>query len=173
MEQPKKRQIAVIALVVVLVAGVWAYKRVSSKGSAPGNIQTDGAVAYTLTSLDLAALKAYHLPIVLAFTGEGCVACAKMEPALQQMHQTYNGKAIVTTVDVWAHPEAVGAFPGQLIPTLFFFNADGTPYQPRRIVPGLSLSYEKDSAGTVLYTYYEGVMDPSVLQQIIEDMLHV
>jgi hypothetical protein len=69
----KPIKIMLVVLVLVLVAGVWTFKQMTSMPSVGGAAQAGAAASDALdaTTLDLAGLQRHGLPILLNFGGDG------------------------------------------------------------------------------------------------------
>jgi thioredoxin 1 len=68
--------------------------------------------------------------MIIDYGSEGCGPCQSMKPALKSVNAKMRKKAFIKYIDVWEHPEAAHGLPINLIPTQFFWNADGTPFMP-------------------------------------------
>ena len=77
------------------------------------------------TEINLEKLKSYGLPIIIDFGADECIPCKEMAPVLKKLNKEWQGKVIVKFVGVWKYPNAAADFPVQMIPTQFFFNAQG------------------------------------------------
>jgi thioredoxin 1 len=78
--------------------------------------------------INLQALMAKQVPILLEFGRGWCKPCKYMKPILEDMAKTYAGKAIVTTVDMDANKDLVQAFKIRLMPTQVFLTPDGKEF---------------------------------------------
>jgi thioredoxin 1 len=78
--------------------------------------------------IDLKALTAKRVPILLEFGRGWCIPCKYMKPILEDMTKAYNGKAIVTTVDMDANKDLVRSFNIRMMPTQVFLTPDGKEF---------------------------------------------
>ncbi len=78
--------------------------------------------------INLQALFAKRVPIMLEFGRGWCIPCKYMKPILQDMAKTYAGKAIVTTVDMDANKALVRDFKIRMMPTQVFLTPDGKEF---------------------------------------------
>ncbi len=78
--------------------------------------------------IDLKALVAKKIPILLEFGRGWCIPCKYMKPILKDMEQAYAGRAIVTTVDMDANKDLVRAFGIRMMPTQVFLAPGGKEY---------------------------------------------
>ena len=83
-----KRQLIRIIMpifIVILIAGIWVFKN-SNPGSAdsvtPNNSED---FALETEAIDLDALTAYGLPIIIDFGSDSCIPCKEMAPVLETM----------------------------------------------------------------------------------------
>ena len=54
-----------------------------------------------------------------------CIPCKMMAPIIIELQQEYRGRAAVTFIDVWEHPEEARKFLIRTIPTQIFYDAEG------------------------------------------------
>ncbi len=78
--------------------------------------------------IDLKALTAKQVPILLEFGRGWCIPCKYMKPILDDMAKAYSGKAIVTTVDMDANKNLVRDFGIRMMPTQVFLAPDGKEF---------------------------------------------
>lgn len=78
--------------------------------------------------INLQALAAKKVPILLEFGRGWCIPCKYMKPILDDMAQAYTGKAIVTTVDMDANKDLVRDFRIRMMPTQVFLTPDGKEF---------------------------------------------
>jgi len=82
----------------------------------------------TEPKIDLKALTAKRVPILLEFGRGWCVPCKYMKPILDDMGAAYQGKAIVMTVDMDANKDLVRSFGIRMMPTQVFLSPDGKEF---------------------------------------------
>ncbi len=78
--------------------------------------------------IDLKALTAKRVPILLEFGRGWCIPCKYMKPILDDMAKAYSGKAIVSTVDMDANKDLVRDFSIRMMPTQVFLAPDGKEF---------------------------------------------
>ncbi len=124
-------------------------------------------------TFDLTGLLANKMPLVIDFGADTCIPCKEMAPVLAELNQSLRGKAVVKFVDVWKNAAAGQDLPIRVIPTQFFFNADGTPYLPGDQAAaeknGFILYRHKDT-GEHLLTAHEGGLSKEQLLAVMEEM---
>ena len=132
--------------------------------------EQDADFALEAEAIDLAALFAYKLPIIIDFGSDSCIPCQEMAPVLKSANEDYQGKAIIKFVDVWKYTDAANSFPVQVIPTQVFFNADGTPYVPSDDL-GIEFGFysTKDTQEHV-FTVHQGGLTAEQMSKILADM---
>lgn len=79
--------------------------------------------------INLQALMAKQVPILLEFGRGWCKPCKYMKPILEDMSKAYSGKAIVMTVDMDANKDLVRAFRIRMMPTQVFMTPDGKEFR--------------------------------------------
>jgi thioredoxin 1 len=78
--------------------------------------------------IDLNALAAKKIPVLLEFGRGWCIPCKYMKPILNDMAKAFKGSAIVTTVDMDANRNLVRAFRIRMMPTQVFLSPDGKEF---------------------------------------------
>jgi thioredoxin 1 len=78
--------------------------------------------------INLQALAAKRMPVLLEFGRGWCIPCKYMKPILDDMARAYTGKAVVTTVDMDANKDLVRNFRIRMMPTQVFLTPDGKEF---------------------------------------------
>jgi thioredoxin 1 len=78
--------------------------------------------------INLQALVAKRVPVLLEFGRGWCIPCKYMKPILEDMSTAYAGKAIVMTVDMDANKDLVRDFRIRMMPTQVFLMPDGKEF---------------------------------------------
>jgi len=78
--------------------------------------------------INIQALLAKRVPILLEFGRGWCIPCKYMKPILDDMARVYTGKAIVMTVDMDANKDLVRSFRIRMMPTQVFLGPDGKEF---------------------------------------------
>src|SRR5688500_10559388 len=68
-----------------------------------------------------------NLPAIVDFYANWCGPCKLIEPVLEELSTTYEGKLIIYKVDTEAEQELSSVFGIQSIPTLLFIPVNGDP----------------------------------------------
>lgn len=173
MDKRKLIRIIVPIFIVIVIAGIWVFKNSnpSSVDSVPPNNSQDFVLE--TEAIDLDALAAYGLPIIIDFGSDSCTPCKEMAPVLEAMNAEMQEKAIIKFVDVWKHSEAAVGFPIQVIPTQVLINADGTPYVPSEVMDdsGIEFSmYSYKETGEHAFTVHQGGLTEDQMRAILTDM---
>lgn len=168
MNKNKIIKIIVPIVIVAVVAGIWIFKNTQTK---PKDVSVKGAdFALAATAIDLDALKAHELPIIIDFGADSCIPCKEMAPVLKSLNEEMQGKAIIKFVDVWKYAEAAADFPVQVIPTQVIFDADGKPYTPSKDL-GIELAmYSAKDTGEHIFTVHQGGLTEEQMRAILKDM---
>lgn len=171
-------KILIPILVVAAIAAVWMLKNVkdnkpqaetTTAGTAAGEITPGDFDLNADESLDVEALKAYKLPILIEFGAEWCGPCQTMAPIIKALNEELRGRAIVKFVDTDEYWSIASQYDFEYIPTQLFINADGTPYNPPNAAQlGLDLHY--DDGGELLFTTHSNIFTKEELLTILEDM---
>lgn len=181
MDKRKALRIAAPVLVVLVIAGIWAYKNFGTD-NAETPLPSAGAGGVALTeeekidfaldasAFDLEKLKSYGLPIIVDFGAEWCGPCRDFKPVLEAIHTEMLGKAIIKYVDTDTYAELAREFPVTVIPTQVFISADGTPYMPSGDLGIDFLNYTDKDSGETVFTVHEGGLTTEQLRAILTDM---
>jgi thioredoxin 1 len=78
--------------------------------------------------IDLPALLARRMPVLLEFGRGWCIPCKYMKPILDDMAKAYTGKAIVMNVDMDANKNLVRDFKIIAMPTQVFLTPEGKEF---------------------------------------------
>ena len=54
-----------------------------------------------------------------------CIPCKMMAPIMEKLTRDYEGKAVVTFIDVWENPDEAKYYKISSIPTQIFFDKEG------------------------------------------------
>lgn len=189
------QRIVVVAIIVLLVGGVWlaknretvfekgegvAEEQIADAGQETGSDQNDvtgnteaveGYFPLHVTdAIDLEELKSYGLPIIIDFGADSCVPCKEMAPVLEQLNEELKGKAIVLFVDVWKYGELAADFPVQVIPTQILIDAEGNPYAPSENVSVEYMQYTYRDTGELAFTAHQGGITEEQLMEALVEM---
>lgn len=170
MDKKKLIKIILPIFIVIVIAGIWIYKNIgfgSANSVSPSNNED---FVLEIEAVDLDALTAYALPIIIDFGSDSCIPCKAMAPVLKTMNTEMQGKAIIKFVDVWKHNEAADGFPIQVIPTQIFINADGTPYVPSDDIEIEFTIYSLKDTGEHAFTVHQGGLTEEQMRAILADM---
>ena len=183
-QAPKKKKInikvlrIVIPVLVVLVAvGLYILKNPIGGTAAA----TTGSDLYQTAEFDLDATKnfdldvilSHNLPVIIDFGADTCIPCKEMAPILLALNKELRGKAVVKFVDVWKNSAAGQEVPLEVIPTQFFFNADGSPYVPADEEAAAAngfIMYTMKDTGKHVYTAHQGGLDKETLLAVLKEM---
>ncbi len=162
-------KIVVPILLLCVIAGIWLIKN-SKKDIYNADIDNPDFELHQTESIDLDKLKSYGLPIIIDFGADSCIPCKEMAPALKELNEELKGKAIIKFVDVWKYQAAREGYPLRSIPTQFFIDSKGNPYNPEDPDrEGMILYSTKDSQEHV-YTAHEGGMTKEQLLAVLRKM---
>lgn len=173
-------RIIIIVLIVLAAIGLYLLKNPADTKAGPNTAITGSSLfqspAFDLDAtenFDLKAVLSYNLPVIIDFGADTCIPCKKMAPILIELNQELRGKAVVKFVDVWKNSAAGQQVPLEVIPTQFFFNADGTPYVPSdadaAAADGFIIYTGKDT-GEHIYTAHQGGLDKETILMVLKEM---
>jgi thioredoxin 1 len=136
------------------------------------DVLADADFSLVATNVNIKELSKYGLPIIIDYGSEGCMPCQEMKPALKAINAKMNRKAFVKYIDVWEYPESAEGLPFNLIPTQFFYNADGTPFVPSEELQKhilFDMYYTNDTNEHVFTTHTGGLSENEFLM-ILKEM---
>ena len=171
-------------LLIALVASIWIIKSnekasediaitpEATAGDSADKPQATTNPDFSLAAgtIDLEQLKSYGLPIIIDFGAETCIPCKEMAPVLKKLNEEWRGKVIVKFVDISKYPDAAAEFPVQVIPTQFFFDANGKPYVPSDPEEMQMQRYVLDDTEEHVYTAHIGGMTEEQIKAVFTEM---
>ncbi len=155
-----KQKILILSTIIFIIVGIWFFKNKPTKEEVSDDSQFD--ITY---DFDIEKLKANKLPMIIAFGSSSCVPCQELKPILQELSKEYENKVIIKFVDISKNSDVAMDFPIKVVPTLFFFNKDGSPFESDDLI---MYSSKKDNKH--IFTAYEGKLGKSYLEQILKEM---
>lgn len=105
----KTTKIIIIAILVLTIAGIWAYKTFNKDKVHLNNTVTNGQ----------------KLPVLLELSSDTCTPCRLMVPVLNDISKIYDDKVTVKIVNIYDNPEEGEKYSIRVIPTQVFFDKDG------------------------------------------------
>lgn len=176
-------KVVVPMLVVAIIIGMWFFKKHEKKRTdadltliemqnLPVNLKDADFSLEQTVGIDVEKLVPYGLPILIDYGSQGCSACRKMAPVLELIHNEYIGRAFVKYIDVWKYPQEVKNIPLQVIPTQFFFYADGNPLVPsKELADKIEFSmYSGKDENKHIFTVHQGILTADELRYILNEM---
>lgn len=180
-------KIVIPILLICIVAGIWFAKNhpkgVGSTDSQNPDLaleETEGIdsegsenpdfALHVTEKIDLEKLKSYGLPIVIDFGADSCIPCKEMAPVLKELNEELKGKAIIKFVDVWKYQPLAEGYPISVIPTQFFFDASGKPYNPKDPQAMKMMLYALRETNEHVFTAHEGGMTKDQILSALKEM---
>src|SRR5574344_210393 len=160
---------------VIIYCAFTFYNKDSTKktgAQTAGRQSTSAAYPFKLTSVSLKAITEYGVPTVIDFGSDGCIPCKRMAPVLEKLNAEWQKRAAVQFIDVWKYSEGVSDFPVQVIPTQFFFTAEGKPFVPSKtLVQKIEfIQYSDRSTNKHVFTLHMGGLTEEELRNIFSEM---
>lgn len=106
---------------IVFVVAVFVVLPGCDRPSDTEQAQSDAEVVKS----DAGDVTASGVPMLLDLGSDSCVACKTMEPILDELRETFEGRMDVRFVDVRKDRTAATEYGIKLIPTQIFFDPDG------------------------------------------------
>lgn len=123
-----------------------------------------------ITAIDLEAISALEVPLMIDFYSDGCMPCLQMKPEIQAAGEKLQDKGMIQMIDVWQYPEGTANFPIQVIPTQAFFLPNGAPYQPSAELEPYFDLYGDSETGEHVLTLHVGALSEEDILEIFRDM---
>ena len=125
----------------------------------------------TKEALNFEKLLKTGLPVIADYGSEGCGPCRKMYPALEKTNAKYKGRAFIKFADVWKHRKAAGDMPLQVIPTQFFFTAEGKPFVPsEKLAKKFKFLMYEGKDGKHALTAHQGGLSEADFDEILKEL---
>ncbi len=162
----------IVPLVIfAIIIGIWFVKNLPEQQSSHASIASnDLKFPLTVSSVNIEELKSNKLPIIVDFGADSCVPCKAMAPVLQSLNNEMQDTAIIQFVDVWKNPKGAEGFPVQVIPTQFFYTADGKPYVPSESLNINFTMYKTKDTNEHVFTVHQGGLSEEQMRAILKDM---
>jgi thioredoxin 1 len=161
-------RVVVLACIITVVTGIWVIKNNEAvELTISANPDFDLHVS---ESLDLEHLKSYGLPMIIDFGADDCPPCKEMAPALAELNEELQGKAIIKFLDVWEDPKLSEGYPIRAIPTQFFFDAEGKAFVPEAFNEKPLRMVTSSETGEHLFTIHEGGLTKEQMMAILSEM---
>lgn len=179
MERKQKLWIRILVpvLIVVAIGTIWFVKSqsvVNSEATEPTIIDGADFSLHVTEVIDFEEYASAGLPLIVDYGATECIPCKAMAPVLETLNTELAGKAFIKFVDVWKYPEAAANVPVQLIPTQFFFNADGTPFVPsEHLQSHIEFMMYADGEGADanhVFTAHQGGLTEEDMREILAEM---
>ena len=94
-----KKSIIILIIIAILILGVWFIKTMQKEeANIADNTSKEINEDFKLKinkEIDLEKLKSYNLPIIIDFGADYCMPCRQMAPALREINEELQGKAII------------------------------------------------------------------------------
>jgi len=168
-----KKSIIILIIIAILILGVWFIKTMQKEeANIADNTSKEINEDFKLKinkEIDLEKLKSYNLPIIIDFGADYCMPCRQMAPALREINEELQGKAIIRYVDVERYPKIAEAYKIELIPTQILFNSDGAPFTPQN-AEEQGFEFVKDENGNIIYTTHVGMFTKAQMKSMLKEM---
>lgn len=168
MKSKKILQLIVPLLIFAVISVIYWVK--SQERTELQTTDPNAAIPLMATTVDIVELSKHGLPMILDFGAEYCPPCREMAPTLKRLNTEFQEKALIQYVDIEHFEDEPLNLPIQVIPTQFFYNADGTPYVPSEDLGIELILYNAKGSDTHTLTAHEGLLTDEQLRTILADM---
>jgi thioredoxin 1 len=128
-----------------------------------------GAEPVTVSQVSLDELLTQGLPLILNFGDDG-QASQETLTNLEKINEAYSGKVLIRSVDLAASPEAKEGFPVQVMPSQFFYTAEGKPITLPGDLGIVMSSFQSLDTQETVFTIHEGPLTEEELSRILAFM---
>lgn len=170
-------RIAAIALILILVAGVYIAKNYGEIAGLKdavslnaGDLQA-GNDPLESASFDRSMIEDNELPLILVLGSDTCGPCMRMLPDLETLREIYAGKVDVAYLDINDNPEVMYSIPVRVTPTIAVFMPDGKPFVPAEGNKIPFILYSDRNTGEHMVTVAEGALPLDMLRALAEELL--
>lgn len=164
-----KRLTRMISLLMFIGVAAVMLSACGSSAAEDGAAPAPSPELSVITEVDLSALLSQGKPVILNF-GDGGQGSAGTLDALGQINRDYGESILIYTVDLVQNPQAREGFPIQVIPSQFFYTAEGQPINlPLGIGVVISTFLSVDTEETV-FTIHEGAISAEDLIKVLDYM---
>jgi len=150
---PLTKCLALFLLICVAAAGL---SGCGSSGAKPGNTDSPpDPEPILITELDLDYLLSQGLPVILNF-GDDSPESLEVLAALERLQKDIGQNVLIRSVDLTQNPAAREGFPIQVMPSQFFYQADGKPIPLPMTLDIIMSSFMDIDTMEPLFTVHEG-----------------
>ena len=118
------------AFMGALIGGLFAFSAGSSRSVPQAGPEHASLLIGSTEDFEREVLNA-DKPVLVDFYADWCGPCRQLAPTIEQLAEQYEGRAVVSKVNIDRHSELAGRYGIQSIPTVLFFK-DGQ--EVRRLV---------------------------------------
>jgi thioredoxin 1 len=163
----KRWRIIIPILIALVIVGLYLLKNPIGTPAESTEFDLDATINF-----DLDKILSYGLPVIIDFGADSCVPCKLMAPILVELNNELRGKAIIKFVDVSKNNKAAAGMQLEVIPTQFFYYADGTPYVPTDGAAAKYgfIMYQRRDTGEHVLTAHQGALDKEAMLEILKEM---
>ncbi|MFH0888696.1 MAG: thioredoxin family protein [Planctomycetota bacterium] len=115
----------IILILVIMVIGAVIYWKNTYKLKQIAPITTELPITNKNTGNPLERALKSGIPVVADFGRGKCIPCKMMKPILEELMQTYKGKAEIFIFDIDEYSDLTTQYGIQMIPTQLFFDKSG------------------------------------------------
>ena len=133
----------------------------------PSNIADPADIV--ITAVDLDELLSTGLPVVLNF-GDDSQDAQDMLDVFTSLYGDLHEHVLIRSVDLAQNPQAREGFPVQVMPTQFFYQADGTPIPLPMSIGVICSVFMSIETEEPLFTAHEGPLSFEELVRMLEFM---
>jgi thioredoxin 1 len=123
----------------------------------------------TVSRIDLEQLLAQGLPLILNF-GDDSRDSLETLANLEKLNEAYSDKVLIRAADLTASPDAKEGFPVQVMPSQFFYTAEGKPITLPGDLGIIMSSFQSLETQETVFTVHEGPLTEDELLKILAYM---
>ncbi len=111
-------------------------------------------------------------PTILVFGSETCSTCISLHNTLESLNKNYNKEININFIDVVKYPDFKDEYEVSSMPTTYFINSDGSPYEiSNEVRYKYSFNYKYNEKNNIDAVYLLGDISETDLELIVREMI--
>jgi len=126
MNKEKVIKITIVVVIVLSICGIFIFKSIEKSNIEKMESDKKSIINIeTKKDVNVNIYNENNLPTLLDFSSTTCEPCREMVPILEKIDKDYEGKLLVTVIDVYKNSIDTQKYNIRVIPTQIFLNSQG------------------------------------------------